>query len=105
MNRDDRKAALQSYRDRAPQAGIYAVHAAGQCWIGASPTLDKIENRLRFTLAQGGHPNPALQSAAAGGLRVEVIEALDPATDPLSVPRLLKERLAHWRQQTGAHPL
>lgn len=101
MDKQTRKAALMAYREARPEAGIYAVHAGGGCWIGASPRLDKAENRLRFTLAQGTHPNAALQSAG-GAVRVEVLERLDPETPALSRERLLKERLAHWLEKTGA---
>lgn len=101
MDKETRKAAVSAYRERKPDAGVFAVHAGGGCWIGASPTLDKAENRLRFTLAQGTHPNKALQ-AAGGEPRVEVLERLDPETPALSRERLLKERLAHWLEKTGA---
>ncbi len=101
----DRKAARQDYRERKGLAGIYEVRAAGQVWVGASPTLDTIENRLRFTLQQGGHPNKALQAAAQGGFTFAVVEVLDPETPALSRDRLLKERLAHWLAETGARPL
>ncbi|WP_127104563.1 GIY-YIG nuclease family protein [Pararhodobacter zhoushanensis] len=101
MDRQQRKAAQTDYRERKPQLGIYALRADGRVWVGASPTLDKIENRLRFTLSQGSHPNAALQAAAGQGYTFEVLEALDPETPALSRDRLLKERLAHWVAQTG----
>jgi len=105
MKHADRKAALSAYRERKPQAGIYEVRAGDDRWIGASPTLDKIENRLRFTLAQGGHPNPGLQAAAGPGFDFAVLETLDPETPALSRDRVLKERLAHWLAATGARQL
>ena len=105
MNRQDRKEALAAYRETKPEAGIYAVHAGGQTWVGAAPRLEAVENRLRFTLQQGGHPNNPFQSAAGDGYRLEVLEVLDPETPALSRDRLLKERLAHWLGQTGGRAL
>lgn len=105
MNRVDRKAAVSAYREAAPQAGIYAVHAGGTAWVAAAPRLDTVENRLGFTLRQGAHPNAAFRQAAEGGYRFEILEALDPETEALSRPRLLKERLAFWLTQTGGRAL
>ncbi|MCA0204372.1 hypothetical protein [Pararhodobacter sp.] len=105
MNRQDRKAAVSAYREARPQAGIYAVHAGGLLWIGAAPRLDTVENRLRFVLGQGVHPDAALQAAAAAGYRFEILERLDPETEALSRPRVLKERFAHWLEATGGRAL
>lgn len=105
MNRQDRKAAASSYREARPQAGIYAIHAGGHLWIAAAPRLDTVENRLRFTLGQGAHPHAGLQAASTAGYRVEILERLDPETEALSQPRILKERLAFWLEQTGGLPL
>jgi hypothetical protein len=111
MDRIDRKAALNAYRERKPQVGIYRLTcaASGQVWVGATPTLATIQNRFRFTLAQGGHPNAALQAAAnahgADAIAFEVIEELDPETPEFSRDRLLKDRLAHWAGHLDAAPL
>ena len=105
MNRQDRKAAQAAYREKKPDAGLYAVHAGGEIWVAAAPRLDTVENRLRFTVQQGGHPNKPFQAAASGGYRLEVLEILDPETPDLSRDRVLKERLAHWLAETGGRPL
>ena len=105
MNREDRKAALSAYREIKPQAGIYAIHAGGTVWVAAAPRLETVENRLGFTVQQGGHPNKAFQRAAAGGFRIEILEVLDPDTPDIARPRLLKERLAHWLDHTGGATL
>ncbi len=101
----ERKAAVDAYRDRPAVAGIYEMRGGTSAWVGATPTLDSIENRLRFTLKHGSHPNPALQAAAAEGLTFGVLETIDPELAPLVRARLLKERLAHWLAQPGARPL
>lgn len=105
MNRQDRKAAQAAYRERKPDAGIYAVQAGDTIWVATAPRLDAVENRLRFTLQQGSHPNKAFQAAAVDGYRLEVLETLDPETPDLSRDRLLKERLAHWLDTKGGRPL
>ena len=70
MKTIDRKAAIAAYKERKPAVGIYLIRcrASGQCWIGASPTLDTIQNRHWFTLRQGSFPQPALQAAWRGVL-------------------------------------
>ena len=83
----ERKAAVEAYRDRPANAGIYEMRGASQVWIGATPTLDSIENRLRFTLTHGSHPNASLQAAAPEGLAFAVLESLDPDLAPSSLAR------------------
>lgn len=111
MTRADRKSALSAYRERKPQIGVYRLScaASGQVWVGATPTLDTIQNRFRFTLTQGNHPNAGLQQAArdhgAGAITFEVLERLDDDTPAVSRDRILKERLADWLQRLGATPI
>jgi hypothetical protein len=66
MDRDQRKAAVTAYQERKAIAGIYAVicRPSGQRWIGRALDLGTVQNRLWFTLRQGGYPYPH----AAGGL-------------------------------------
>lgn len=65
LSRQDRKAASAAYRERKATAGVYSVRCVptGAVWIGVSPDLDKVENRLWFSLRSGGCPNPGLQAA------------------------------------------
>lgn len=108
MDKTTRRAAREAAKEAKPDAGIFAFHGpAGEIWVGRSPTLASAENRLRFTLRQGGGFLPAALTAAwaaaAGeGFRFEVLERLDPETPALLVADTLKARAAHWQQVLGA---
>lgn len=104
----DRKAAIAAYKERKVPAGIYRVRclASGQVWVGQAPNLDKIENRIWFTLRQGTHRHRGLQEAwllhGAENFVLEPVEQLDEETDPYLRDRILKSRLAHWSAELGA---
>lgn len=105
MNRDTRKAAAAAWKDRKPDAGIYAVTCGANAWVGATPTLAAIRNRLWFTLAQGSAPNRAMQAAwtaqGAAAFGFEVLERVEE-DNPLARADRLKERAAHWQALRGA---
>ncbi|WP_323041419.1 GIY-YIG nuclease family protein [Gemmobacter sp.] len=105
MTKDSRKAALAAWKDRKSDAGIYAVTCGDQAWVGATPTLGAIRNRLRFTLGQGGAPNAQMQAAwAAMGEQAfgfEVLERIEEDSPLIRADRL-KDRAAHWRKLRGA---
>jgi hypothetical protein len=48
MTMNDRRAAKAAYTERKSVAGIYAVRClpTGQVWVGATPNLDAIQNRI-----------------------------------------------------------
>ena len=98
MNRDDRKAAVAAYKERKPAAGIFAVRCApsGQVWVGQTPNLGTIQNRIWFTLRQGTNSNRDLQSAwsAHGGenFTFEPLEQLEDEELPYVRDAVLKER-------------
>ncbi|MGY3448076.1 GIY-YIG nuclease family protein [Bradyrhizobium sp. USDA 4353] len=102
MTPDQRKAATAAYKERKTPAGIFAVTCAatGARWIGCAPDLEKIQNRLWFTLRQGGHRRGGLQAAwAAHGeaaFSLEVIETFDEETLAYVRDRVFAERQAHW---------
>ncbi len=102
----DKKAAKAAYKERKSVAGIYAVRcgASGQVWVGHTPTLGTIQNRIWFTLRQANHPDPGLQSAWAAhgpaGFAFEVLEA-----DPRRVRRVrVRPSLANAGQGAAASP-
>lgn len=111
MDKTTRRAAREAAKEAKPDAGLFAFHApAGEVWVGRSPTLASAENRLRFTLRQGGGFLPAALTAAwaaasGEGFRFEVLERLDPETPALLVADTLKARAAHWQQVLGARAL
>lgn len=105
MTEIDRKRAVAAYKERKGACGIYAIRCAAQpdIWIGQSPTLDTIRNRIWFTLRQGTNPHRTLQEAwhrhGADSLSFQVLEQLEIDDDILPYIRTarLKDRLAHWR--------
>lgn len=109
MKGDSRKAAIRAYKERRPVAGIYAIRcaASGEVWVGQSPTLDTVQNRIWFTLRQGSSPHRDLQKAwherGAESFVFDVLERWDE-DDDVAIDRdtHLKARLAHWRSALGA---
>jgi hypothetical protein len=104
----DRKAAIAAYKERKTIAGIYLVRcaASGEAWVGQAPNLEKIKNRLWFSLRQGAHSCRSLQAAwnshGEAGLTFNECERLeDEATDYVR-NALLKERLLHWQSVLNA---
>jgi len=104
----DRKAAIAAYKERKTVAGIFVIRsqATAQQWVGAAPNLEKIQNRIWFTLRQGSHTCRSLQTAwtAHGPANLSFVECerLDEEATPYIRDALLKERMLHWRAQLGA---
>jgi len=111
MTPDQRKAAIASYKERKTVGGIYAVtcHASDQRWIGYAPDLGTIQNRLWFTLRQGGCLCPSLQTAwtrhGPDTFSLEELERLEAETLAYVRDRLAAERLAHWCAVHGAEAI
>lgn len=108
MGNIDKKAAIAAYKKRAAPAGVYALTCAatGQRWIGHSPDLDAMPNRLWFTLRLGSHRSAELQAAykqhGQDGIAIEVVEHFEDDAQPEGAA--LKERLSSWRDKMGALP-
>jgi hypothetical protein len=104
----DKKAAIAAYKGRKTAAGIYAVRctASGKVWVGQTPNLDTIQNRIWFSLRMGSSTNRDLQRAwsANGGehFTFEPLERLEDEESPYVRDALLKERVAHWRSLLNA---
>ncbi|MFZ2156361.1 MAG: GIY-YIG nuclease family protein [Bradyrhizobium sp.] len=103
MKSEDKKAAIAAYKERKTVAGIYVIRCStsGQVWVGQSPNLDTIQNRIWFSLRMGSNSNRELQNAwtAHGGndFTFEAIERLKDEELAYVRDTLLKERAAHWR--------
>ena len=104
----DRKAAIAAYKERKAPAGIYVIRciATDARWVGRAGDLDKIQNRVWFTLQHGSHVSKGLQ-AAWNARRPEdfVLERLEEIDDELTGylrDRTLKDRLLHWAWELGA---
>lgn len=108
MKRADRKAAIAAYRKREIAAGIYAVRCVptGATWVGQSPDLSKIQNRLWFTLRLGNSTHRSLQEAwraeGADAFTFEILERLEDEEIDYVRARLLQERLSHWADKLQA---
>ncbi|MBX3454412.1 GIY-YIG nuclease family protein [Ferrovibrio sp.] len=111
MTNMQRKAAIAAYKERKSQAGIYAIRCqtSGQCWVGRSLDLDKIENRLWFTLRQGGNPHRNLQQAwqqhGAESFTLQRMEILDEEELDYIRDAKLKDRLTHWCKKLKAEAI
>ena len=104
----DRKTAIAAYKERKTIAGIYVVRclATSELWVGQSPNLEKIQNRIWFTLRQGSYTCRSLQAAwtahGPDSLTFAECERLEEEETPYVRDALLKERTTHWRSQLGA---
>ena len=103
-----RKAAKAAYKERTSPAGIYVVRCetTGETWVGQSPALDTIQNRLWLTMRFGGQGNQAMRQAwrehGADAFRFEVLERLDDEIAPVLRRDALQARLRHWQAALGA---
>ncbi|EUB95289.1 hypothetical protein PMI07_003067 [Rhizobium sp. CF080] len=108
MNNIDRKAAISAYKERKAPAGIYAIRFApmGQRWVGRAGDLDKIQNRVWFTLRHGSHVSKSLQAAWNANrpedFAIERLEAIDEELTGYLRDRTLKDRHLHWAWELGA---
>ncbi|MEH2591756.1 GIY-YIG nuclease family protein [Bradyrhizobium sp. AZCC 1721] len=103
-----RKAAIAAYKERKTIAGVFVIRckATSETWVGQTPNLEKIQNRIWFSLRQGSHPCCSLQAAwAAHGsdsLTFEECERLEDEETSYIRDALLKERALHWRVELKA---
>lgn len=108
----DRRTLIRDYKDRAVEAGIYAIRCAatGAVWIGGTPDLATRQNGVWFSLRMGGHASPTLQAAwtahGEAAFAFEVLEVLDDkGLERLGRASLLVERREHWRAALQAEGL
>jgi hypothetical protein len=103
-----RKAAITAYKERKTFAGIFLIRckATAETWVGQTPNLEKIQNRIWFSLRQGSHTCRSLQAAwtthGPDNLTFEECERLEEEETPYIRNALLKERALHWRAQLSA---
>lgn len=103
-----RKAAIAAYKERKAAVGIFAVRCApdGAVWVGQTRDLDKVWNRISFSLRTGADPRRDLQAAwnAHGGANFafEALETLEDEKLDFARQSALDERTAYWRKKLGA---
>jgi hypothetical protein len=106
-----RKAAIAAYKERKTFAGVFVIRckAAPETWVGQTPNLEKIQNRIWFSLRQGSHTCRSLQAAwtthGPDSLTFEECERLEEEETAYIRDALLKERALHWRSQLGAEAI
>jgi len=111
MTPNQRKAAIAAYKERKSAGGIYAVlcRPLNRRWIGRTADLDKIQNRLWFTLRQGGCLNASLQAAwnthGPDAFALEAVEKIDDEALGFVRERIFAERLVHWCEVHGAEAI
>ncbi len=111
MQGNDRKAAIAAYKKRKDAVGIYKISCAssGRTWVGSSPNLDTIQNRIWFSLRLGNYRNRQLQEAwqqeKPENFSFEVVETLKEEDIPYVRNALLQERLAYWQSTLAAQPV
>ncbi|MDR3440700.1 GIY-YIG nuclease family protein [Telmatospirillum sp.] len=104
----DKKAAIAAYKERKAAAGIYAVRCtvSGEVWVGQTPTLDTVWNRLWFTLGHGVSRPHSLQTAWSQygdeSFVFEELERLEEEENYLVRKMLLKKKLAYWQEKLKA---
>ncbi len=107
----NRKAAIAAYKERKTVAGIYVVRCTvtPETWVGQSPNLEKIQNRIWFTLRQGSHTCRSLQAAwtahGPDSLTFAECERLEEEETGYIRDALLKERATHWRSELEAEAI
>lgn len=101
----DKRAARTAWKDRDPEWTVFAARTGGATWVGVSPDLAAIENRLRFTLKLGDCRAKGMQAAYDGTLSVEPLELLDSDLGPLARDDAIKARRAHWCAELNATPI
>jgi len=104
----DRKAAIAAYKERKSICGIYALRCApsGEVWVGYAPDMEKIRNRLDFSLRSAATPHRSLKEAVqAHGMQAIAFEILEEKAEEepgFARDAWRKARLAHWRKELGA---
>ncbi len=108
MTTQERKAAIAAYKEHKAAIGIYAVRCApaGAVWVGQSRDLEKVWNRISFSLRTGADPRRDLLAAwnAHGGasFAFEPLETLKDESLDFALQSALDERTAFWRVKLGA---
>ena len=106
----DKKAAVAAYKERKSMGGIYALRCgpSGEVWVGYAADMEKIRNRLDFTLRSAATPHrELLEACRAHGADAFSFEALEMRDEEKDDPGFAREawrkaRLAHWREKLGA---
>ena len=108
----DRKAAVTAYKERKSVCGIYALRCAatGEVWVGYAADMEKIRNRIAFSLRSGATPHRSLLEACrTHGVQQFMVEDLEVRSDEdepgFARDAWRKARVAYWREKLGAEAM
>lgn len=102
----DRRAARSTFKEEPDRWVIYSARLGDLCWVGATPRMAALENRLSFELKMGKSRLPGVEQAGAGhALVIEVLEALPPELGPLARSEVAGEKCAAWAARLGGTDL
>ena len=103
----DRRAAIDAYKERTSDWAICAIRIGDHLWLKAVADPAAFERRMSFTLRTGSALTPDMAEAFrhAGQFTLDVLERLDPELSDMARETAIKDRLAHWAQDTGGRAL
>lgn len=110
MKGQERKAAINAYKDRKVEPGVYAIRCApsGEVWVGGWPDIDTIKTRIWFSLRQDTGAKPAMLAAwrqhGEPAFSFDVLERLPADIPEFARARRLKDRVTHWMAALSAEP-
>ncbi|SRR5579883_654825 len=109
---DSRKAAIQAYKERKPERGIFAIRctATGDVWVDSAMDLPAAENRIWFALKMGDRFTEQTLVAEFTKLgreafTFEVLEKLDEDVADLNLRDLLKQKKLFWIEKLSARKI
>ncbi len=108
MESMERRAAILAWKERKAVIGIFALRcmSTGEVWVGSSPTLDRVQNRLWFTLKLKNAKPTSLQAAwdnhGESALNFEQLEQIEEKNIAFSQRATLLKRRDFWAAKLGA---
>jgi len=107
-----KKAAIQAYKERKPERGIFAIRCqpTGSVWVDSAMDLPAAQNRVWFALKLDDkfmEQTIRTEFAAHGreAFTFEVLEKLEEDVPQMALRDLLKEKKLHWVNQLSARKL
>lgn len=105
----DKKTLIREYKEAKQPAGVFAVKntLSGRVLLGVSPNVPGMQNRQRFQLRSGGHPDTELQKdyneLGAEAFSFETLDLLDQPEEPGYDPSEdLKVLLEIWLEKLAS---
>jgi hypothetical protein len=108
MKDADRRAARAAYKERKSVSGVYAVRCvpSGEVWVGQTRDVEKVWNRVVFSLRGKATPHRTMQAAwdlhGAEAFAFEVLERLEDEALDFALQSALNEQTAVWRERLKA---